>query len=182
MTHPPYGVSYIESKKDINLKIRKEVTIINDDISDQKSYKEFTSKWLTPIKDYLTPANSYYIFNCDLMIFALREALIEQEFKFSQQLIWIKSQAVIGRKDFLPQHELIAYGWYGKHKFYKSKDKTLLFYPKPISNKLHPTMKPIGLLRRLILNSSKIRDIVYDPFGGSGSTMIACEETTEENV
>jgi len=79
--------------------------------------------------------------------------------------------------DYLPQHEFIAYGWFGTHEFHKSKDKSILFYPKPNKSKLHPTMKPVGLLRRLILNSTKVGDAVYDPFGGSGSTLIACEQT-----
>jgi len=97
--------------------------------------------------------------------------------RFTQILIWIKNHAVIGRMDYLPQHEFIAYGWFGTHKFHKSKDKSILFYPKPNKSKLHPTMKPVGLLRRLILNSTKVGDAVYDPFGGSGSTLIACEQT-----
>jgi DNA modification methylase len=111
------------------------------------------------------------------MIFALKNSLDELKIKLAQLLIWIKNHAVVGRLDYLPQHELIAYGWYGRHKFVRSKDKSVLFYPKPSKSKLHPTMKPIRLLRKLILNSSKINDLVYDPFLGSGSTMIACEQT-----
>ena len=79
--------------------------------------------------------------------------------------------------DYLPQHELIAYGWFGTHSFERSKDKSVLMYPKPSKSLLHPTMKPIPLLRGLILNSTKLNGIVYDPFGGSGSTLIACEQT-----
>jgi DNA modification methylase len=74
-------------------------------------------------------------------------------------------------------HELIAYGWHGTHQFHKSKDKSVLFYPKPNKSSLHPTTKPVPLLRHLILNSSKIGDTVYDCFGGSGSTLIAAEQT-----
>jgi DNA modification methylase len=97
--------------------------------------------------------------------------------KFAQLLIWAKTQAVLGRLDYLPQHELIIYGWFGTHKFHKSKDKSILIYPKPNKSKLHPTMKPVGLLRRLILNSSKVGEIVFDGFLGSGSTLLACEQT-----
>jgi site-specific DNA-methyltransferase (adenine-specific) len=110
------------------------------------------------------------------MIFALKNSLDELNIKLAQLLIWVKNHAVVGRLDYLPQHELIAYGWYGRHSFAHSKDKSVLFYPKPSKSKLHPTMKPIGLLRKLVLNSSKINDLVYDPFLGSGSTLIACEQ------
>jgi DNA modification methylase len=75
------------------------------------------------------------------------------------------------------QHELIATGWYGSHKFYKSKDKSVLFAPKPKKSSLHPTTKPVSLLRKVILNSTQINDIIYDPFAGSGSLLIACEQT-----
>jgi DNA modification methylase len=120
---------------------------------------------------------SFYIFNSDKMLFALRDGMKDSEVKFTQLLIWIKNNVVVGRMNYLPQHELIAYGWYGSHEFYKAKDKSIIYYPKPNKSPLHPTMKPVGLLRNLILNSSKIGDYVYDPFGGSGSTLIACEQT-----
>ncbi len=74
-------------------------------------------------------------------------------------------------------HELIAYGWFGTHKFYKAKDKSVLFCPKPQKSKWHATQKPISLIRRLILNSTQVGDIVYDPFLGSGTTLLACEQT-----
>jgi len=96
-------------------------------------------------------------------------------FYYSQMIIWIKNTSVLGRKDYMPQHELIAYGWHGRHKMERSKDKSVIFYPKPHRSSLHPTMKPVGLLRKLILNSTKMGETVYDPFGGSGSTLIACE-------
>jgi len=111
------------------------------------------------------------------MIFALREGMLTAGFKFSELLVWVKTHSVIGRMDYLPQHELIAYGWYGTHEFLKSKDKSVLVYPKPNKSKLHPTMKPIGLLRNLILNSSRVNDIVFDGFMGSGSTILAAEQT-----
>ena len=111
------------------------------------------------------------------MIFSLREAMISSDFKFSELLVWIKTHAVIGRLDYLPMHELIAYGWHGTHEFLKSKDKSVLIYPKPNKSRLHPTMKPVGLIRNLILNSSRIGDVIWDGFLGSGTTLIACEQT-----
>lgn len=79
-------------------------------------------------------------------------------------------------------HELIAYGWSGTHAFRKAKDKSILFCPKPSKSALHPTQKPVSLLRRLILNSTDLGDIVYDCFAGSGSTGIACEQTKRKCV
>ena len=116
-----------------------------------------------------------YIFNSDKMIFPLKQAMDQCGYKLSQLLVWVKTQAIVGRLDYLPQHELIAYGWLGKHRFRKSKDKSVLICPKPSKSKLHATMKPIALLRNLILNSTNTGDIVFDGFGGSGSTLIACE-------
>ena len=110
------------------------------------------------------------------MVFSLRDGIVDADFRLTQLLIWIKNNVVVGRLHYLPQHELIAYGWFGSHEFYKAKDKSILVYPKPNKSPLHPTMKPVGLLRNLILNSSKIDDYVYDPFGESGSTLIACEQ------
>jgi len=176
VTDPPYGVGYVENKKGFS-KIKKDTAIINDSFDNEKSYKIFTRSWLTSVKPYLASKNSFYIFNSDKMIFALKEAIKDCGFRLAQLLIWIKNNHVIGRRDYLLSHELIAYGWYKAHKFYKSKDRSVLYCPKPNVSPLHPTTKPLGLIRRLILNSSKVGDIVYDPFCGSGTTLIACEQT-----
>lgn len=176
LTDPPYGVGYVENKAGIS-KIRKRKTIINDHEQSEDEYRRFTKEWTEVVKPYLSRKNSFYIFNSDKMLFALREGMKEAEVKFAQLLIWVKNNAIMGRMNYLPQHELIAYGWYGNHEFVKSQGKSVLFYPKPNKSILHPTMKPIGLLRHLILNSSRIDDYVYDCFGGSGSTLVACEQT-----
>lgn len=181
LTDPPYGVSYVESKAGLNLKLDHKA-IANDHLQSEEEYSEFTANWIKPILTRLTKKNAFYIFNQDKMLFPLREGMISQGVKFSQLLIWVKNHAVVGRLDYLPQHELIIYGWYGTHKFYKSKDKSVLFYPKPSKSKLHPTMKPVGLLRQLVLNSSTINDVVYEPFAGSGSTLIACEQTKRKCI
>lgn len=176
MTDPPYGVSYVEGKADL-VKVKKNKKIANDHDQSHDEYRKFTSEWLNIVKPYLSKKNSFYIFNSDKMVFSLRDGVIDAGFRLTQLLIWIKNNVVVGRLNYLPQHELIAYGWFGGHEFYKAKDKSILLYPKPNKSPLHPTMKPVGLLRNLILNSSKINDYVYDPFGGSGSTLIACEQT-----
>ncbi len=177
LTDPPYGVNYVEGKKDLINHTNNHKNIQNDHFQTEEEYRIFTRQWLENVCPYLSLKNTVYIFNTDKMLCALREGMKEAGCYFSQLLIWIKNQAVMGRMDYLSQHELIAYGWYGRHKFFKSKDKSVLIYPKPQKSKLHPTMKPIGLLRRLILNSTKIGDSIYDPFGGSGSTLMAAEQT-----
>lgn len=173
-TDVPYGVEVVESKDQL---ANKHTPIANDQIQSHENYAEFTSNWLKACSPYLAEKNAFYIFNCDRMIHALLDGLRAEQFSFKQLLVWLKTSANIGRLDYLPQTELIAYGWKGKHAFYKSKDKNILIYPKTKNNRLHPTMKPIQLMRHLILNSSKINDIVYDPFSGSGSTLIAAEQT-----
>lgn len=116
------------------------------------------------------------------MVFALRNAMNELGVKFGQLLIWVKTHAVVGRLDYAPQHELIVYGWYGTHEFVKSKDKSVLVCPKPNQSKMHPTTKPLDLIRRLVLNSTRVGDIVYDGFLGSGTTLLACEQTKRKCV
>lgn len=173
---PPYGVSYVESKRGI-VNLATDKVIANDNIEDEAEYQAFTTGWLEAIKPYLTRKNTVYIFNSDKMLLPTIAALKDTGGKFAQLLIWAKTHAVLGRLDYLPQHELILYGWYGTHVFGKSKDKSILIYPRPNKSKLHPTMKPVGLLRRLILNSSSVGDTIFDGFVGSGSTLLACEQT-----
>lgn len=178
---PPYGVKVVESKEGLTGASRHKA-IVNDDIENEDEYFTFTETWLNAVKPYLTSNNTLYIFNADKMLAPTIQAIKVTGGKFAQLLIWLKSQAVPGRLDYLPQHELVIYGWYGTHKFHKSKDKSILVYPKPANNRLHPTMKPVGLLRRLILNSTEIGDIVFDGFLGSGSTLLACEQTRRKCI
>jgi DNA modification methylase len=173
---PPYGVAVAESKRGFQ-PFSKDKVIANDQIQSHAEYGEFTRKWLSALVPYLAKHNAVYIFNADKMVWSLREGMLEAEFKLAQLLIWVKSQSVIGRLDYAPQHELIVYGWHGTHTFQRSKDKSVLFYPRPSKSSLHPTTKPIGLIRRLILNSSKINRVVFDGFLGSGTTLLACEQT-----
>jgi len=178
----PYGISVVESKKGFKQKLANETVIQNDHIQSDEEYIKFNKDWIEIIKPYLATKNSIYIFNSDKMIFALRESLKQTGIYFSQLLIWIKNSAVIGRKDYLPKHELIAYGWFGKHNFRKSKDKSVLFYPKPNKSPFHPTSKPVALIRHLILNSTNIGETVCDPFLGGGTCLLACEQTKRKCI
>lgn len=173
---PPYGVAVTESKRGFQ-NLAKDKVITNDHLQSDAEYREFTKAWLEPILPHLERKNSFYIFNADKMVFALREGMQDVGIKFGQLLIWVKTHAVVGRMDYAPQHELIAYGWYGVHEFVKAKDKSVLVCPKPNQSKMHPTTKPLDLIRRLVLNSTRIGDVVFDSFLGSGTTLLACEQT-----
>lgn len=176
VTDPPYGSQTVESKQGF-VKLSNQTPIINDNLITETQYLEFTRSWLRLVKLHLTTPNSVYIFNSDRMMFTVKQAIEFEGGKFSQLLIWAKNHSVIGRLDYNLMHELLAFGWFGKHEFYKSKDKSILCYPKQIRNKSHPTMKPIPLIRHLILNSTRMEDVVWDGFGGSGTTLLACQQT-----
>ena len=177
LTDPPYGVDYVQGKAAFVKSAKRHADIVNDHAQSEGEYCTFTRQWIDAVRPHLARKNALYIFNADKMVFALREGLEASNCHFGQLLIWIKNKAVVGQLDYLPQHELILYGWSGVHAFYKAKDKSVLLYPRPVKNTLHPTMKPVGLLRRLILNSSRRGDTIYDPFLGSGSTLMAAEQT-----
>ncbi len=181
ITDPPYGVDYAASKRDFQ-PVAKDKDIANDGFVSDEVYVEFTKNWIIPALPKLARKNSIYAFNSDKMISSLRQAFVDLGLKVAQLIIWVKDRAIIGRLDYLPQHELILYGWHGTHDFKRGKDKSVIFAPKPSKSSLHPTMKPISLLRRLILNCTSVGDTVYDPFGGSGSTLVACEHTKRRCV
>ena len=173
---PPYGVAYVENKKGFaKLGVKNEKKIVGDQLQSEDEYEIFTKKYLGAVIPYLEDYNACYIFNSDLMFPSVRSGMKQAGFYYSQMLIWMKNQPVMSRKDYLSMYELVAYGWFGKHKTERSKSKNIIIHPKPNSSKLHPTQKPIGLLRKIIPDNTKIGDVIYDPFLGSGSTAIACE-------
>jgi site-specific DNA-methyltransferase (adenine-specific) len=180
LSDPPYGVGYVEGKQEFLQTIEREsktrefAAIKGDAV--EADYYDFSKRWLEAVRPHLKEKNAFYIFNGDSKLRELMNAFHDTGYTKSALLIWVKNHLVVGRKDYHPQHELIAYGWYGTHVYFGNKDKTTLFYPKPSKSKLHPTMKPPALLRRLIYHSTKPGDIVLDPFGGSGSTLIACDQ------
>ena len=179
---PPYGCAFVQNKDWLGLRgfeskhFQKYSKIEGDHLQSENEYSQFTKSWLDAAVPYLDNKNAFYIFNSDLMICALKKGIAEAGGYNSQMVIWVKNSSVLGRKDYNPQHELIQYGWFGSHKFERSKARSVIFCPKPNRSTIHPTMKPPELLRKLILNSTKVNEIVYDPFLGSSSTLIACEQ------
>lgn len=182
LTDPPYGVAYTEGKRGFAKLASGDKPIANDHEQTDEEYAVFTGAWMSAVAPHLAAKNACYVFNSDKMIFALRNGMVAAGWKLAQVLVWVKDRAVIGRMDHLPQHEYVAYGWRGTHAFRKSKDKSVLLYPKPSRSPDHPTQKPVPLLRRLVLNVTKRGGVVYDPFGGSGSTLLACEQTRRRCV
>lgn len=176
VTDPPYGVAYVENKKGLSkLGVKEEKVIVGDHLQSAEEYEEFTRKYLGIIVPYLEEYNAVYIFNADPMFPSLRAGMKSAGFYYSQMIIWLKNQLVMSRKDYLSMYELIAYGWFNKHKMERSKAKNVIYHPRPARSRLHPTQKPVGLLRKIIPNSTKVGDVVYDPFLGSGSIAVACE-------
>jgi len=174
ITDPPYGVAYVEKKEGL-LPVTRSKNIIGDHAQTEDEYIRFSCGWIDSIIPHLDAYNTFHIFNAGTMFLALRTAMKISGLHFSQMLIWLKNKQVMGRMDYLPQHELIAYGWYGKHRFERSQSKSLIIHSRPNKSGLHPTQKPIGLLRKLIGNVTKREEYVYDAFLGSGSTAVACE-------
>ena len=171
VTDPPYNVNYKGKTKDA-------MTIMNDNMAKESFYSFLLAAYQQIIKS-LKPGGVIYVFHADTEGVNFRTALIDAGFKLSECLIWVKNALVLGHSDYQWQHEPILYGWKEGASHYIINDRTLttVLEQKKESNKLHPTMKPLDLLSRLILNSSKENEIVLDSFGGSGSTLIACEQT-----
>lgn len=170
ITDPPYNVAYVGKTKD-----RKK--ILNDRMI-KDEFEQFLYESISNIHDYLKIGRPYYIFMASLSMRELHNALDRNNLYVSNFLIWAKNHFVLSRADYKMKHEMIVYGWKkGKaHVFHGSNNESsILSYKRPTRNKYHPTEKPIDLLEHLIENSSQEQNLVLDPFSGSGSTLIACE-------
>lgn len=178
LTDPPYGVNYAEkntflNKFDKGNRVQKHIQ--NDEI---ENLEEFLGKFLQVIP--FSETNIFYIFFAGQQLHHIQSALNLAKLKLSQYLVWNKNNHVLSRTDYLYKHEFILYGWKNKHKFYGKKGTTVIDHPRPLKNELHPTMKPVGLLTRLIEDGSLPNQNIYDPFLGSGSTLIAAEKTNRK--
>lgn len=172
-TDPPYNVNYGATMKD---KLRgKKRKIANDNLGD--GFEQFLRDACTNI--LTVTKGAVYICMSSSELHTLQKAFREAGGHWSTFVIWAKNTFTMGRSDYQRQYEPILYGWKegSDHFWCGARDQgDVWFVKKPVSNDLHPTMKPIELVERAIRNSSKSRDTVLDPFGGSGSTLIACEE------
>lgn len=171
LTDPPYNVDY-EGGTDEKLKIQ------NDKMADLE-FHEFLTSAFKLMFEHSKMGAPIYVFHADSEGYNFRSAFKLAGYKLRQCLIWEKNSMVMGRQDYQWQHEPILYGWKegASHVWYGDrKQTTIIKHDKPLRNGEHPTMKPLGLCGYFIANSSKEGDVVLDPFGGSGSTLIACEQ------
>lgn len=177
-TDPPYNVNYGNSAKD---KIREKAgakagrKILNDNLGDD--FEKFLTDACTQMVKVCKGA--IYICMSSSELHTLQKSFADSGGHWSTFIIWAKNTFTLGRSDYQRQYEPILYGWAEGQKHYWCGDRNqsdIWNYNKPNVNDLHPTMKPVELVCRAIENSSKSRDIVLDCFGGSGSTLIACEK------
>ena len=171
LTDPPYNVDYTGKTTD-SLKIK------NDKMEDT-SFLQFLMNSFQSANQFLKEGAPFYIWHADLEGYNFRKAVRETGWLLKQCLIWNKNAMVMGRQDYQWKHEPCLYGWKSgaSHHWYGDrKQTTVIDYNKPVRNGEHPTMKPVGLFAYLIQNSTKEGDSVLDTFGGSGTTLIACEQ------
>lgn len=169
ITDPPYNVNYEGSAGKIK----------NDNMADEAFYN-FLLDAYTQMHSAMADDASIYVFHADTEGLNFRRAFADAGFYLSGCCIWKKQSLVLGRSPYQWQHEPCLYGWKknGKHQWYTGRKETTIWeFDKPKKNGDHPTMKPILLLAYPIMNSSMSNSVVLDPFGGSGSTLIACEQT-----
>ena len=173
-TDPPYNVNYGATMKD---KLRgKKRRIKNDDLGE--GFEQFLRDACLNI--LAVTKGAVYICMSSSELHTLHRAFATAGGHWSTFVIWAKNTFTMGRSDYQRQYEPILYGWKEgtDHFWCGARDQgDVWFVKKPVSNDLHPTMKPVELIERAIRNSSKSRDTVLDPFAGSGSTLIACEKT-----
>ena len=169
ITDPPYNVNYEGSAGKIK----------NDNMAGEKFY-EFLLAAFKNMESVMATDASIYVFHADTEGLNFRRAFADAGFYLSGCCIWKKQSLVLGRSPYQWQHEPVLYGWKknGRHQWYTGRKETTIWeFDKPKKNGDHPTMKPIPLLAYPIGNSSMANSVVLDPFGGSGSTLIACEQT-----
>lgn len=169
LTDPPYNVAFKSSDG---------LTIQNDSM-DNNDFYEFLYLAFKNMADHLENGGAAYVFHADTEGLNFRKAFIDAGFHLAGCCIWVKDSLVLGRSDYQWQHEPILYGFLqnGKHPWYSDRKQTTIWnFDKPKKNSNHPTSKPLDLLAYPISNSTQANAIVIDTFGGSGSTLMACEQ------
>ena len=172
LTDPPYNVAYVGGTDDA-------LTIENDKMGSDEFYDFLTSAFSAAV-EVLKAGGAFYIWHADVNGLDFRLALKASGLTLRQTLIWNKNAMTLGRQDYQWKHEPCLYGWKdgAGHNWYSDRcQTTVLDFNKPLRNGEHPTMKPVELFAYQIQNSTKKGEIVLDLFGGSGTTIIACEQT-----
>ena len=169
LTDPPYGVSFKSSSG---------LTIQNDSMKNEEFYNFLLSAFQRMV-EHLESGGAAYVFHADTEGLNFRRAFVDAGLHLAGCCIWVKDSLVLGRSDYQWQHEPVLYGFLqnGKHKWYSDRKQTTIWnFAKPKRNANHPTSKPLDLLSYPIGNSTQENAVVIDTFGGSGSTLMACEK------
>jgi site-specific DNA-methyltransferase (adenine-specific) len=172
LTDPPYGVAYVGRTAD-------KLTIANDDLGDDEAYRAFLGSALINATAVLRPGSGFYVWHADSRGLVVRRACGDAGLQVRQCLVWVKNAMVLGRQDYQWKHEPCLYGWKqgASHTWLAGRDQTtVLEFDRPTRSTTHPTSKPVELIRHLVRNSCPRAGVVLDPFGGSGSTLVACEQ------
>lgn len=172
-TDPPYNVDYGNNPRDTIRENQRH--ILNDKLED---FSSFLKKICSNINEYTN--GTTYICMSSTEMGNLKNAYSDTGGHFSTFIIWVKNHFSVGKSDYQRQYETILYGWTAGASHYWCGDRSqsdIWSFDRVSFNDLHPTMKPIPLVAKAVVNSSKIGDIILDPFGGSGTTLIACDET-----
>lgn len=170
LTDPPYGVSFKSSSG---------LTIQNDSMKNDEFYTFLLAAFKNMVA-HLEPSGGAYVFHADTEGLNFRKAFIDAGLHLAGCCIWVKNSLVLGRSDYQWQHEPVLYGFLqnGKHKWFSDRKQTTIWnFDKPKRNENHPTSKPLDLLAYPLKNSTQANAIVLDTFGGSGSTLMACENS-----
>lgn len=171
-TDPPYGVSYVGKTKDA-------LTIDNDSMTEEGTAELWLAAY-SEMREVLKDGGIVYATVPPGPLHLLFAQVMKDYDDLRQIMVWVKDRFVMGRSDYHYRHEPILYGWKstGAHDFQGGRDKdTVWEIPRPSANRKHPTMKPIALIEKAIKEGCPMPGVIYDPFGGSGSTLIACEQT-----
>ncbi|VTU02484.1 adenine methyltransferase : ParB-like partition protein OS=Sutterella wadsworthensis 2_1_59BFAA GN=HMPREF9465_00225 PE=4 SV=1: ParBc: N6_N4_Mtase [Gemmataceae bacterium] len=172
LTDPPYNVAYEGKTAD-------HLTIANDEL-DPAAYRTFLAAALTAAGTHLRPGGAFYLFHADVTALPVRLACADAGLTIRQGLVWVKSVLVPGRQDYQWKHEPILYGWAdgAAHTWLSDRSQsTVLEFDKPVKNSDHPTPKPVDLFAYLLGNSCPAGGTVLDPFAGSGTALVAAEQT-----
>ena len=185
LTDPPYNVDYDAKEKRLEkvrpnkrVALKKNTGIENDKIGDHE-FREFLRKAFANAYEVMKSGAAFYIWHAEIEGYNFRGACRDSGLDVKQCIIWKKQHITLGRWDYQWIHEPCLYGWKkgASHSWYSDrKQTTVLEFDKPNRSELHPTMKPVALFDYLIKNSTKEGDIVLDLFGGSGTTIMACEQ------
>ena len=182
-TDPPYGIDYVQSKNDALQQLHKgtrvKKSIANDSLAPDETHAMFARALSLAREHSQSGAACYATVAAGPLLTGFIQGFERAGFAFKHHLVWIKQQMVLGRCDYHYRHEPILYGWleHGSHYFCADRTQDTVFeVDRPAISVFHPTTKPVELIARMIANSSRAGELVYDPFCGSGSTLLAAHQ------